>query len=113
MCSIAPGAVQLPRHHLSVRTPWHDTDWTGRVCRAPGDNHSCSVLKNIKDKKIYELEDDDAGRTWGDLDVDRIPPCVLERAGFMRPKPFTYPRDHAYTHKNSPSHGHFDTTIQR
>jgi hypothetical protein len=49
--SLAEGAVQLPPAHLSVRVPWHDTDWTGRVCGNPGRNHFCSVLKNVKENK--------------------------------------------------------------
>src|SRR4051794_41092067 len=93
---LSPGAVQLPMSHVSVRVPWHDTDWTGRVCRAPGQNHACTVLKNIKDRKNYEQEEADAGRPWTELEHDRIPPCVLERGGFMRPSGFKYVREHAY-----------------
>jgi hypothetical protein len=93
---LSPGAVQLPTSHVSVRVPWHDTDWTGRVCRAPGQNHACTVLKNIKEKKLYELEEQDAGLAWDDMPKDRVPPCALERAGFMRSSAFNLSREHAY-----------------
>jgi hypothetical protein len=33
----------LPPSHLSARVPWHDADWTGRICTAPAENHSCTV----------------------------------------------------------------------
>lgn len=94
--TLADGAVQLPTSHVSVRVPWHDTDWTGRVCRAPGQNHACTALKNIKEKKLFELEDEDAGRPWDELAEDRVPPCALERAGFMRASSLNLVRKHAY-----------------
>ena len=65
MAPLSPGAVELPPHHLSVRVPWHDTDWTGRVCWQPGANHSCSVLKNIKERKIDVVEAEVAGTAVG------------------------------------------------
>lgn len=110
--NLSPGAVQLPTHHVSVRVPWHDTDWTGRVCAAPGENHACTVLKNIKQSKLYELEEEDAGKDWLELDEDRIPPCALERAGFMRPKAFRLTRNHAYARRKVGAHSHFTATTQ-
>ena len=29
--TISDGARQLPPHHLTIRVPWHDGGWTGRV----------------------------------------------------------------------------------
>jgi len=113
MTSLADGAVELPPAHLSVRVPWHDTDWTGRVCALPAANHSCTVLKNIKERKISEREEEDAGRAWvGLLDSDRVPPCALERAGFMRPRAFSIGREHAYSGGWTRSHSHFAETTQ-
>ena len=113
MAPLSPGAVELPPHHLSVRVPWHDTDWTGRVCREPGANHSCSVLKNIKERKIDVVEAEVAGRPWGELDAKEVPPCVVERAGFMRAAAFSTERVHPYKERRFPSHAHFAPTIQR
>src|SRR5258708_35927874 len=96
MSTLSRGAVQLPMHHLSVRVPWNDSDWTGRVCAAPGANHSCSVLKNIKAKKDSVAEEEVFGQAWGELAPKDIPPCVLERGGFMRRSAFTYERIHPY-----------------
>lgn len=110
--TLSPGALQLPTSHVSVRVPWHDTDWTGRVCRAPGQNHACTVLKNIKERKLYELEEEDAGRPWDELDEDRVPPCVLERAGFMRQSTFSLTREHAYAWNKQGAHAHFAPTTQ-
>lgn len=107
---LAPGAVELPLAHLSVRVPWHDTDWTGRVCEHPGTNHFCTVLKNIKENKDTEQETEDSTARWADLSRDRVPPCVFERGGFMREASFTIARDHAYSGGWTKSHAHFVTT---
>lgn len=109
--SMAPGAVQLPMAHLSARVPWHDTDWTGKVCRAPAANHSCSVLKNINTRKDSDAEELDLGKAWTKLSRARVPPCVFERGGFMRSAAYSIERDHPYAKK--PSHTHFKTTTHR
>jgi hypothetical protein len=112
MPSLSPGAVALPRHHLSVRVPWHDLDWTGRVCSAPGANHACRVLANIKEKKNDVVEGEHAGQAWTDLNTADVPPCVLERGGFMRSAAFRLERKHPYAWSKDGSHGHFAPTIQ-
>src|SRR4051794_31096364 len=110
MTQLADGAVELPRAHLSVRVPWHDTDWTGRVCEAPSANHSCTVLKNIKQNKNADCEDEDHGKRWAELARKRVPPCVFERAGFMRPRGLGIVREHAYSGGWTRSHKHFAPT---
>jgi len=106
--SLADGAVGLRPAHLSARVAWHDTDWTGRVCAAPGSNHSCAVLNNVKEKKNVDTEEEDARKPWEELPRERVPPCVFERAGFMRPKSYSIVREHAYAW--SKSHEHFAPT---
>ena len=106
---LAKGAVQLPPAHLSVRVAWNDTDWTGRVCRSPAANHACAVLKNVKERKNADQEEADAGHTWADLPEGRVPPCVFERGGFMRPSMFAIDRDHPYKGR-SQAHQHFART---
>lgn len=83
------------------------------VCRAPGENHACTALRNIKEKKLSEDEEQDAGKRWDELDEERVPPCALERGGFMRSKAFTLTRTHAYARDDSSSHGHFDVSAHR
>ena len=61
MTRLSEGSTELPSAHLSVRVPWHDTDWTGRVCAAPGANPSCTVLKNIKENKVADEEEENVG----------------------------------------------------
>lgn len=111
--TLSPGAVRLPMAHLSARVPWNDTDWTGRVCRDPGANHACTILRNVKENKDSDAEEADAGAAWGDLPRDRVPPCVFERGGFMRQKAFSIERTHRYSGGWTPSHAHFAPTVHR
>lgn len=118
--SLSPGAVKLPRRHLSVRAPWNDIGWTGVVCAAPAANHSCTVLPNIAENKDADEEESHAGAEWKILlapDGTRgaVPPCVSERGGFMRPEPFTLVRQHRYAEGSRPpkSHAHFAPTAHR
>jgi hypothetical protein len=111
--ALSPGAVRLPRAHLSARVAWHDTDWTGRVCRLPAANHACTILRNVKERKDADAEEEDAGRAWSELDRERVPPCVFERASFMRPVAFTIVREHRYAGGWTPSHAHFAPTAHR
>lgn len=49
------GARRLSRRHITVRVPWHDTGWTGRVCAVPSANTSCLALARIaKSKRLDE-----------------------------------------------------------
>jgi len=105
--------VRLPVAHLSARVAWHDTNWTGRVCRAPAANHACTVLRNVKERKNSDTEEEDAGKEWSELSRDRVPPCVFERAGFMRRTAHTIEREHAYAGGWTKSHAHFATTAHR
>ncbi len=111
MTKLADGAVELAPAHLSARVAWHDTDWTGRVCAAPGANHSCTVLTNVKERKNVDAEEADAGVPWSELPRERVPPCVFERAGFMRPRAYSIAREHAYAGGWTRSHGHFAETV--
>lgn len=106
------GAQQLPQAHLSVRVPWHDTDWTGRICADPAANHWCTVLRNVHENKNPQEEAKLAGSAWSDIDESKLPPCVVERGGFMRKRAFKHIREHAYA-KSAKSHAHFAPTWQQ
>ena len=112
---LASGAVQLPFSHLSVRVPWHDLDWTGRVCEAPGANNACTVLKNVAQSKDSDAEEKRTGRSWTELEDADVPPCVFESGGFMRPTRFVKLRKHAYADRGKPppSHRHFTETAHQ
>ena len=104
MTDLHPGAAKLSSRHISIRVPWHDTDWTGKVCGEPSKNASCIVLENIHSKKEDAFEDEQAGREWPDILGKDLPPCVAERAGFMRPYAMSHQRRHPYSHNESHQH---------
>ena len=89
--------------HLSIRVPWHDTDWTGRICTAPSMNGSCLALSRINEERLDAVEDEHAGEDWDELGAN-LPPCVRERVGFMRAKEFTVSVRHPYASRGSPPH---------
>src|SRR5688500_7294412 len=98
-------------HHVSVRVPWRDTDWTGWVCAARRKNQSCTVLSRIKKEKDADSQAEIAETSFADLEQKQLPPCVLERVGFMRSRPLLYERTHAYARNDA--YSHFAETTQR
>ena len=98
-------------HDVSVRVPWHDTDWIGRVCAAPRKNQSCAVLNRIKKEKDPDSLAQIAETPFAELEQEQLPPCVLERVGFMRSRPLIYERTHAYARNDA--YSHFAETTQR
>jgi hypothetical protein len=46
-----------PLTHISIRVPWHDTGWDGRVCAAPRLNGSCLKLKRIAEDRDDTMEE--------------------------------------------------------
>lgn len=69
--------------HLSIRVPWQDTKWDGRVCLAPVDNQSCVVLKAIAENRNDFAESRCRGQWIHDLEDESKPPCIKERATFL------------------------------
>ena len=104
------GSRALPTQHLSIRVPWHDAGWTGRVCNNPAKNTACRILKRIAERKSDEEEVAVAGSSFSDLDTERLPPCVAEKVGFMMPFSLTEVKSHPYIETNPATHGHFDRT---
>ena len=53
--------MNIPTKHLSVRVPWHDTSWNGKVCCNPRENGSCMFLPRVNDSKRTDEEEKLAG----------------------------------------------------
>lgn len=96
----------LPHRHLTVRVPWHDSVWDGRVCADPAANLSCMALPEIADNKNPSSEQDVAGLPMAELDSDRLPPCVVERASWLSDRDLSRTRAHPYASVSKVSHGH-------
>jgi len=95
--------------HLSIRVPWHDTGWDGRVCAAPSSNASCLVLPRISESRDDAAEDRASGTPWGELAPQALPPCVRENAGFLRPTELGFTLSHPYVGR-SPAHENLRNT---
>jgi len=99
--------------HISIRVPWHDTAWDGRVCANPRLNGSCLKLKRIGQERNDAAEESVAGQFLKDLPQEKWPCCVAERVAFMAPFEYTRIANHPYKRTSEGSHGHFKATPLR
>lgn len=102
--------TEYPMRHLSIRVPWHDTGWDGKVCAKPHLNGSCLILKRIAQERDDCAEESVCGRSLVDLPAEKWPCCVPERMAFMAPFDYTRVAKHPYSHTSEDSHGHFAPT---
>ena len=100
--------MNYPMRHISIRVPWHDTGWDGRVCAAPRLNGACLKLKRIAEDRDDDAEESVAGRSIEDLPQAKWPSCVAERVGFMAPFEYVREANHPYNRGPDTSHGHFN-----
>lgn len=106
-------AQTYPLRHLSIRVPWHDTAWDGRVCAAPHLNGSCLKLKRIAEGRQDAAEKAVAGKSLNDIPQEAWPCCVDERMSFMAPFEFTKIKNHPYNRGEDCAHSHFAPTPLR
>ena len=105
--------MNYPLRHISIRVPWHDTGWDGRVCAAPRLNGACLKLKRIAEDRDDDAEESVAGRSIKDLLQAKWPSCIAERSSFMAPFEYVREADHPYNRGPETSHGHFKRTPLR
>lgn len=110
-CMIS-GSRRLPWQHVTIRVPWHDGGWNGRVCSAPSANTACLVLSRIAAGKRDD-QDDYAGQLFEELAASVMPPCVDERVSFMADHDLILKKQHPYKGSSPHTHGHFGETILR
>jgi AAA domain/UvrD-like helicase C-terminal domain len=104
---------QLPLRHLSIRVPWHDTGWEGRVCSAPQHNGACLILKRIAETRDDQAELSRAGQSINHLQEDQWPCCIAERSAFMADFEYVRHENHPYQAAGYKSHQHFVRTPLR
>ncbi|MAM11481.1 MAG: RNA helicase, partial [Rhizobiaceae bacterium] len=106
------GSGRLPWQHITIRVPWHDGGWNGRVCNAPSENTACLVLGRIASAK-RDSEDNVAGKLFDELSFAELPPCIDERGGFMSDHDLVLTKQHPYKQSSPETHGHFGETKLR
>jgi GTPase SAR1 family protein len=104
--------MNIPTIHLSVRVPWHDSEWNGKVCCKPRENGSCMFLPRINERKNAEKEVTDSGMWMHELSPDSLPPCVGEKVHFLSPHPIYKKVNHPYAQNegNNEFYGHYKET---
>jgi hypothetical protein len=105
--------MDYPLRHVSIRVPWHDMGWDGRVCAAPRLNGSCLKLKRIAQDRDDAAEEAVAGKRIDELPQAQWPACAAERMGFMAPFEYVRMANHPYNRGSETSHGHFTPTPLR
>ncbi|GIW83200.1 MAG: hypothetical protein KatS3mg105_5007 [Gemmatales bacterium] len=104
---------KLPLRHLTVRVPWHDAGWDGRVCKAPRHNGACLILNRIAQSRDDDAEEAVAGKSIKDLPQDKWPCCVGEKMAFMADFEYDRKVNHPYKGLGYKSHQHFAETTLR
>ena len=94
--------------HVSVRVPWHDNMWNGRICRDVAGNSTCLALKRTAENRDdpYEI----AHQGEGFDDIPKMPPCLAERGAFLSPFPLNLRTQLAYSKQEDGPHGHILAT---
>lgn len=105
--------MNYPLRHISIRVPWHDTGWDGRVCAAPRLNGACLKLNRIAEERDDAAEEAVAGERLDELPQAKWPACAAERMGFMAPFEVVRMANHPYNRGPETSHGHFKETPLR
>jgi ATP-dependent exoDNAse (exonuclease V) alpha subunit len=98
------GSRQLPLHHITIRIPWNDTDYSGVICQKPKDNVSCLVLPRIHESRDDEFESENAGKSWEEMRIENLPPCLVEHGNFMASYSITRNVTHPYADSDSHKH---------
>ena len=105
--------MNIPTRHLSVRVPWHDSGWNGKVCCQPGKNGSCMFLPRINESKDSEFEEEIANTWLHEIkDYKKLPPCIAEKVSFMSPYGIYKKVSHPYSEntQNDTYYAHYKET---
>lgn len=84
--------------NITIRAPWTDNNWSGRVCSDPKHNTCCECVTRICKSKCVQMESDNANCPFCELNNEGLEniPCVAENAGFMSETQFTPMMQHPY-----------------
>ena len=96
--------------NITIRVPWTDNGWCGKVCNNPCSNTSCLKLKNIYENKNDEVESKIAGEDISGHEKEL--PCIAEGVAFMSDKSITRKVNHPYIKSSPETHSHFKDTEQ-
>ena len=102
--------------HISIRVPWTDNGFIGRVCDCPLKNYACHRLKAIaSNSSLLCQKNDTEGKKLEDLtDKDKrfSLPCITEGRAFMSDSEITVECSHNYATYGYYSHRDFIPSVQ-
>lgn len=75
--------MTYPLRHISLRVPWNDTAWDGRVCANPRLNSSYLKLRRIAEGRDDAVEEKIKGKLLSDLTEQQWPCSIGERVSFV------------------------------
>ena len=102
------GARRLPAQHISIRVPWHDSGWPGRVCANPLGNTHCVALPRIGDTRTGSHSEASVCGELFNAEGARLPACAAERGAFMAD--FAYERRFPHPYEHNKLYEHFRRT---
>lgn len=91
--------------NITIRVPWTDNGWCGKVCNHPCSNTDCLRLKNIYENKNEIEEEKIAGQLM--KGIENQLPCIAEGVAFMSSTELVRTVIHPYKANNPKTHGHF------
>lgn len=101
--------------HISIRVPWTDNGFIGRICDCPLKNYACHRLKAIAENSSLLCQKQDMeGKPFNNLDnSDKrlYLPCITEGKAFMADTEITLECYHRYAQYYD-SHRDFTSSIQ-
>lgn len=102
--------------HISIRVPWTDNGFIGRVCDCPLKNYACHRLKAIASNPSLLCQNPGIeAKDFCDLDnKDKrfSLPCITEGRAFMSDKEITLECSHNYAKYGYYSHRDFISSVQ-
>ena len=88
--------MTVPLRHLSVRVPWHDSGWNGKICNDSRNNSACMFLPRIQNKDV-DFEEENKGKWLHEIDDKFMPPCVDEKVAFLSPHDIVRIKTHPFS----------------
>lgn len=67
--------------HITIRTAWHDNNWSGKVCQAPENNTYCTGSHSLLSSRIEKQKNIEVEKEMAGVGVDKnveysyTPPC--------------------------------------
>ncbi|MDE5833830.1 MAG: AAA family ATPase [Desulfovibrio sp.] len=93
--------------NYSIRVPWQDGGWSGKVCADPANNRACRVLKGIAEKRNPDKGvkcEDCANMGKNEWSNEFTPPCLKENGFFLSEEEFSFRESHPYAYHDAFKH---------